>query len=44
MRLWTGQKLGFWIMWGITWKTSNKWWFFGISREYRPDRTLGDSE
>lgn len=35
MRLWLGERLNAWRMWGVTIKTSNRWWFIGVSVEVK---------
>ena len=35
IRIWIGAILNDWRMWGITIKTKQRWWFIGVSREYK---------
>ena len=35
MQVWAGGKLNAWRMWGLTWKTKYRWWFIGVSRQFK---------
>ena len=44
IRIWVGGRIGMWRMWGITFRGQEKWWFIGVSREYKSlDTTVDDA-